>query len=41
MLEEVLAELRRGRRFQEIVRMTAQISLNVQGSDLVCFASKS
>lgn len=37
MLEEVLAELRRGRRFQEIVRMTAQISLNVQGSDLGLF----
>jgi peptidyl-prolyl cis-trans isomerase SurA len=37
MLEEVLAELRRGRRFQEIVRMTAQLSLNVQGSDLGLF----
>jgi peptidyl-prolyl cis-trans isomerase SurA len=37
MLEEVLAELRRGRRFQEIVRMTAQLSLDVQGSDLGLF----
>jgi len=37
MLEEVLAELKRGRPFQEIVRLTAERPSAVQGSDLGLF----
>jgi peptidyl-prolyl cis-trans isomerase SurA len=37
MLEEVLAELKRGRPFQEIVRMTAERPSALQGSDLGLF----
>ncbi len=37
MLEEALAELRRGRSFQEIVRLTAERPSAVQGSDLGLF----
>jgi peptidyl-prolyl cis-trans isomerase SurA len=37
LLAEVLAELRRGRPFQEIVRMTVERPMDIQGADLGLF----